>query len=186
MRRSIVISGPPAVGKTTVARALADEFDMEHISGGDVLKDMAKSAGYDSGGADWWDTEPGIQFLKVRQADGSFDREVDQRLIQFLREGNKVITSYTLPWLVDDGIKIWLSGSHRSSAARMRVRDNMDLQEAMKITKQRFDANKIFYKKLYDIDFGDDLSVFHAKIDTDQMSAQSVIDTAGRAVRSWL
>ena len=26
-------------------------------------------------------------------------------------KGNIVITSYTLPWLINDGIKIWLSGS---------------------------------------------------------------------------
>ena len=31
-----------------------------------------------------------------------------------------VITSYTLPWLIKDGIKIWLEGSRVSSSERMQ------------------------------------------------------------------
>ena len=42
MTKSIVISGPPAVGKTTVAKGLAEEFSLTYLSGGDVLKEMAK------------------------------------------------------------------------------------------------------------------------------------------------
>ena len=45
MTKSIVISGPPAVGKTTVAKGLAEEFQLQYLSGGDVLKEMAKEQG---------------------------------------------------------------------------------------------------------------------------------------------
>lgn len=183
---SIIVSGPPAVGKTTVARALAGEFGMEHVSGGDILKEMAVEAGFSGGGSDWWDTDTGIRFLKVRQGDETFDREVDRRLIDSLRRGRMVITSYTLPWLVDDGIKIWLSGSHASSASRMMRRDGMDMGDAMRMTRERYDVNKVFYKDLYGIDFGGDLSVFDVTIDTDRMSASQVIDASCRAVRDLL
>ena len=47
MTKSIVISGPPAVGKTTVAKGLANEFNLTYLSGGDVLKDMAKEQGFE-------------------------------------------------------------------------------------------------------------------------------------------
>ena len=57
MTKSIVISGPPAVGKTTVAKGLAKEFNLQYLSGGDVLKEMAKEQGFDSDGDDWWDTK---------------------------------------------------------------------------------------------------------------------------------
>jgi len=36
--KSIIISGPPAIGKTTIAKGLAKEFDLVHLSGGDILK----------------------------------------------------------------------------------------------------------------------------------------------------
>ena len=38
---SIVISGWPAVGKTTIATELAKEFGYKHYNGGDVLKMLA-------------------------------------------------------------------------------------------------------------------------------------------------
>lgn len=186
MKKSVIISGPPAVGKTTVAVALAKEFGLTYLSGGDVLKEMAKEEGYSGVGDDWWDRPEGMEFLKKRQQNPEFDKKVDQKLIELFKEGGKVITSYTLPWLVDDGIKIWLAGSHKSSAARMQKRDNMSSQEALTITKTRYDENKALYKKLYNFDFGEDLSVFDKTIDTDQMDAEQVIQEAKKTVRNLL
>ena len=165
MTKSIVISGPPAVGKTTVAKGLAKEFNLQYLSGGDVLKEMAKEQGFDSDGDDWWDTKEGLKFLK---------------------QGGMVITSYTLPWLIEDGIKIWLEGSHASSTKRMQTRDNMSSENAYEITKSRFDKNKALYKKLYGFSFGDDKAVFDVIINTDNLSANQVIDVTTETVRKLL
>jgi len=171
------------VGKTTVARALAAEFELVYLSGGDVLKTLAIEEGYSVNGDDWWDTESGMEFLKKRQNDARFDRMVDRRLIVLYNEGGKIITSYTLPWLVSGGIRIWLSGSHKSSASRMQGRDNMTAEKAMTITRIRYDENRALYKNLYNFDFGEDLSVFDTVIDTDKLDAQEVISAAGKVVR---
>jgi cytidylate kinase len=40
---SIVISGWPAVGKTTMAIELAKEFSLKSYSGGDILKIIAEN-----------------------------------------------------------------------------------------------------------------------------------------------
>ena len=186
MTKSIVISGPPAVGKTTVAKGLADEFNLEYVSGGDVLKEMAKEQGFDSEGDDWWDTEEGMKFLNQREQNSEFDKKLDDKLTTLYNQGGMVITSYTLPWLIQDGIRIWLEGSHASSTKRMQSRDNMSPEEAYEITKERFDKNKALYKKLYDFDFGDDKSVFDLIINTDNLTAQQVIDVAKETVRKLL
>lgn len=186
MTKSIVISGPPAVGKTTVAKGLANEFKLIYLSGGDILKEMAKEEGFDAVGDDWWDTENGMKFLSQRENNSEFDKKVDDKLIQLFKKGGMVITSYTLPWLVDDGIKIWLSGSHDSSSQRMQTRDNMTSQEAYEITKLRYDKNRALYKKLYDFDFGNDISVFDKIIDTDNLNATQVINIAKETVRELL
>lgn len=183
MKKSIVISGPPAVGKTTVAMGLAKEFDVKYLSGGDVLKEMAREQGYDSSGDNWWDTKEGLEFLNQREQNSEFDKKLDDKLIKLFLQGGMVITSYTLPWLIDDGIKIWLEGSHISSTQRMQSRDNMSSEEARSITKKRFDKNKILYKKLYDFDFGEDKSVFDVIIQTDDLTAKQVIDVATEHVR---
>lgn len=186
MSGSVVISGPPAVGKTTLAAALAERFGLRHVSGGDVLKEMASEQGGDAGGKDWWDRPEGMKFLERRMADDSFDREVDRRLAAIFEAGGAAITSYTLPWLVEGGTKIWLAGSHQSSAERMRARDSMKSEEAMAVTQKRYDSNVALYRRLYGIDFGGDLSVFDCIIETDGRSAEEVIEVAAAAVGARL
>ena len=186
MTKSIVISGPPAVGKTTVAKGLAEEFELIYLSGGDVLKEMAKDHGFDSQGDDWWDTEDGMKFLNQREENSEFDKKLDKKLTELFNEGKMVITSYTLPWLIKDGIKIWLEGSRESSTKRMQSRDNMSSENAYEITKSRFDKNKALYKKLYGFNFGDDKAVFDVIINTDNLTANQVIDVTTETVRKLL
>lgn len=183
MVKSIIISGPPAIGKTTISKGLAKEFGLKSLSGGDVLKELAKEQGFKTQGDDWWDTLDGMKFLSQRKDNYEFDNIVDEKLKKIFLEGNVVITSYTLPWLVKGGIKIWLAGSHENSAKRMQSRDNMSFQEAFDIVKKRYDENKILYKKLYGFDFGDDLKVFDIVIDTNGLDAQTVLNTAIQKVR---
>ena len=186
MTKSIVISGPPAVGKTTVAKGLAREFNLKYLSGGDVLKELAREQGFEVDGDDWWDTLEGMKFLKQRETNSEFDKKVDEKLIGLFNQGGMVITSYTLPWLVDNGIKIWLEGSHHSSSERMKNRDNMSSEEAFEVTKERYDKNKALYKKLYNFDFGEDISVFDKIIDTDNLNATQVIEKSKEIVRDLL
>ena len=186
MTKSIVISGPPAVGKTTVAKGLAKEFQLQYLSGGDVLKEMAIDHGFNSAGDDWWDTTEGMAFLIQREQNPEFDKKLDEKLIALFNKGGMVITSYTLPWLIKNGIKIWLEGSHESSTKRMQTRDSMSPSDAYKITKARFDKNKALYKKLYDFDFGEDKSVFDLIINTDNLTAQQVIGVTTETVRKLL
>lgn len=183
MTKSIVISGPPAVGKTTLAKGLAKEFGLKYLSGGDALKELAKEHGFNSDGEDWWDTKEGMQFLKQREENDEFDKKVDQKLIELFKKGGVIITSYTLPWLVDDGIKIWLEGSHSKSTERMQNRDNMSKEDAYEITKQRYDKNRSLYKKLYNFDFGMDKSIFDSIIDTNHLDAKQVMEEAKKIVR---
>jgi cytidylate kinase len=127
-----------------------------------------------------------MKFLSKRENNSEFDKKVDDKLIHLFKKGGMIITSYTLPWLVDDGIKIWLSGSHDSSSQRMQTRDNMTSQEAYEITKIRYDKNRALYKKLYHFDFGNDISVFDKIIDTDNLNATQVINIAKETVRELL
>lgn len=186
LTKSVIISGPPAVGKTTVAKGLANEFGFTYLSGGDALKELAKQEGFDVEGDDWWDTPDGMKFLNQRAKNSTFDKKVDEKLIELFNEGGKVITSYTLPWLVDDGIKIWLEGSHQSSADRMKTRDNVTKQDALEITKKRYDENKLLYKKLYNFDYGEDKSVFDKVIDTNGLDADQVFEIAKSTMKKLL
>ncbi|RMF29422.1 MAG: cytidylate kinase, partial [Candidatus Nitrosothermus koennekii] len=149
--RTIIISGMPAVGKTTVAEAIAKHLSLKHYSGGDILKDMAKDYGYNVSGNDWWDKDNGMMFLKERMKNYELDKRLDAYLLDIAKKGDAVITSYTLPWLAEDCIKFWFKGSVESRAKRMSIRDNIPYEEALKIVKKRDEENKRLYLDIYNI-----------------------------------
>jgi len=183
--KSIIISGPPAIGKTTIAKGLAKEFDIEYLSGGDILKDLAGEQGFQTQGDDWWDTLDGINFLEQRKKNPEFDKNVDNKLKELFSKGGIVVTSYTLPWLVEGGVKIWLDGSKENSALRMTTRDNSSKDDALEIVQKRYNENKIIYKELYGFEFGEDLSVFDKIIKTDGLNVEQVLEIAKSTVREF-
>jgi cytidylate kinase len=186
---SIVISGWPAVGKTTIACKLAEEFDIVMYNGGDILKMLAEEEkGYSVKRDDWWDTTEAKKFMEERKSDPSFDKKVDNKLIQIVKKGGTVITSYTLPWLVVDNksiiiIKFWLKGSPENRAKRMANRDGISFAVAKKITKLRDEENKRIYYRLYGFRFGEDLTVFDYVLNTDRLSLDSLVEISKLIVR---
>jgi cytidylate kinase len=185
---SIVISGWPAVGKTTIACKLAEEFDIMMYNGGDILKMLAEEdKGYSVKRDDWWDTTEAKKFMEERKSDPSFDKKVDDKLIQIVKKGGTVITSYTLPWLVVDEsviiIKFWLRGSSENRAKRMANRDGISFAEAKRITKLRDEENKRIYYRLYGFRFGEDLTVFDYVLNTDRLSLDALVEISKLIVR---
>jgi CMP/dCMP kinase len=185
---SIVISGWPAVGKTTIACKLAEEFDIVMYNGGDILKMLAEEdKGYSVKRDDWWDTTEAKKFMEERKSDPSFDKKVDDKLIQIVKKGGTVITSYTLPWLVVDEsviiIKFWLRGSSENRAKRMANRDGISFAEAKRITKLRDEENKRIYYRLYGFRFGEDLTVFDYMLNTDRLSLDALVEISKLIVR---
>lgn len=182
---SVVISGWPAVGKTTIAGKLTEEFGLVMYNGGDILKMLAAEKGYSTERDDWWDTDEAKKFMKERKSDPSFDKKVDKKLGEIVRKGGAVITSYTLPWLVKEEsvIKLWLRGSPDNRAKRMANRDDISFAEAKKIIALRDKENKKIYYKLYGFRFGEDLTVFDYMLNTDRLPLASLIEISKLIVR---
>lgn len=185
---SIVISGWPAVGKTTIACKLAEEFGSVMYNGGDILKMLAEDKGYSVKRDDWWDTTEAKKFMEERKSDPSFDKKVDKKLIEIVKKGRAVITSYTLPWLVLEEsvviiIKFWLRGSPENRAKRMANRDDISFADAKSIIKLRDEENKRIYYRLYGFRFGEDLAVFDYVLNTDKLSLESLVEISKLIVR---
>jgi len=169
-----------------VAGELAKEFGLKIFNGGDMLKNVAGEKGYVTAGKDWWDGEEAKKFMAERQINPFFDKEVDRKLMEIAETGNAVITSYTLPWLTEHPIKFWLRGSQNNRAKRMAHRDNINLLDAKKIVQLRDDDNKKIYRNLYDINFGNDLTVFDLSLNTDLLSLKSLIEISKNMIRHVL
>lgn len=182
---SIVISGWPAVGKTTIAGNLSEEFGLVMYNGGDILKMLAAEKGYSTARDDWWDTADAKKFMQERKSDPSFDKKVDKKLSDLVKKGDVVITSYTVPWLVKEEsvIKLWLRGSPENRARRMANRDGISFAEAKKIIALRDDENKEIYRRMYGFRFGEDLTVFDYMLNTDRLPLDPLIEISKLIVR---
>ena len=92
-------------GKSTAARKIAEKFKLRYFSGGDALKALAIETGYKPIDKGWWESEEGIKFLEKRKQDHSFDKAVDKKLLEWGKQGNVVLDSWTMPWLLKKASK---------------------------------------------------------------------------------
>ncbi len=170
----LCISGMAGTGKSTLSKKLAEKYSLKYYSGGDALKALAKDKGYEVSMEGWWESPTGLKFLKERANDSKFDKQVDDKLIGFANQGNALLDSWTMPWLIDRGFKIWLQASIEKRAARVAVRDKMTIKQAFKVLKEKEVRTKAIYKELYGFELGNDFEPFDLILDTDNLSAQEV------------
>lgn len=182
MIKTIILTGMAGSGKSTVGKLIAKKYNFEFFCGGDALKQFAKEQGYKITGDDWWETPEGMKFLNQRMKDKSFDKKIDEILIERAKQGKVVITSWALPWLFKDGFKIWLSASYEARAKRIVERDGIKYEEALKAVKERDQTNIKLYKKLYNYNLASDLTPFDLIINTDLFLADKVFEIADKAI----
>jgi CMP/dCMP kinase len=170
----LCISGMAGTGKSTLSKKLAEKYGLKYYSGGDALKAMAKDEGYEVSLEGWWESSIGLKFLGERLSDSKFDKEVDNKLLEFANQGNVLLDSWTMPWLLEGGFKIWLHASIEKRAARVAVRDKMTILQAFKVLEEKEARTKAIYRALYGFELGDDLTPFDLVLDTDNLTAQEV------------
>jgi cytidylate kinase len=170
----LCISGMTGSGKSTVAKKLAAKYGLDYISGGNALKSSAQEKGYDSEIRGWWETSQGLKFLQQRMGDSTFDRRVDEKLLELAKQGNVVLDSWTMPWLLNKSFKIWLDASPEVRAMRVVKRDGISMEEALKALTEKDEKTGEIYKKLYGFDLGHDFSPFDFVLSTDELDPKEV------------
>lgn len=178
----VCISGMAGTGKSTLAKKLARKYNLKYYSGGDALKELAKQEGYDVSINGWWETPVGLNFLNKRVNDPKFDMAVDEKLLEYSTQGNVLLDSWTMPWLVKGGFKIWLQASFTKRATRVAERDGISFQEAVKVLEEKEARTKAIYKALYGFVLGEDLAPFDFILDTDNLNADEVFEVLCRVM----
>lgn len=173
-RLIICISGMAGSGKSTLAKRLAAKYGLKRYSGGDALKALAVDEGYKTAKRGWWESEEGMRFLERRSNDPKFDKAVDQKLLKLARDGSVILDSWTMPWLLEEGFKIWLEASVEKRAERIAGRDNMSPEKALKALREKEKRTKAIYRELYGFSLGDDFAPFKLILDTDALDAEEV------------
>ena len=146
------------------------------------MKAIAVDMGYEPGGEDWWETEEGTKFLQRRMRETEFDRRVDEKLIELAGQGDVVLDSWTMPWLLKNGFKVWLEASIEVRAKRTAERDGISVERALGKLKEKDDTTRSIYKKLYGFDLGKDFSPFVMILDTNVLSAEEVFQVLSTTI----
>ena len=182
----ICVCGMAGSGKSTLAKRLAERYRLKYYSGGDALKAIAIQEGYKPLERGWWESEEGIRFLEKRTRNSRHDKEIDEKLLEFAKEGEAVLDSWTMPWILKEGFKIWLEASLEKRAERIAGRDGISVKEALKALKTKEEKTKAIYKKLYGFSLGEDFTPFHLILDTDSLTAEEVFQTLCRVIDNIL
>ena len=109
--------------------------------------------------------------------DPQFDRRVDEGLIKEAKRGNVVLDSWTMPWLLKKGFKVWLEASPEVRARRVAERDDISLEEAFNALKEKDERTKRIYKNLYGFNLGEDFSPFDVVLDANELGVEEVFQT---------
>jgi cytidylate kinase len=179
----ICISGMAGTGKSTLTKKLAQKYNLKCYSGGDALKALALEEGYTTVTEQgWWESPEGLNFLGQRLKDPKFDKAVDAKLLGYAQHGNVLLDSWTMPWLLKDGFKIWLMASIEKRAQRVAERDKITVKEALEVLKEKEARTKAIYKKLYGFALGEDFTPFNLVLDTDNLNADEVFEVLCRVI----
>jgi cytidylate kinase len=170
----VCIGGMAGSGKSTLARKLADKYHLQYLSGGDALRALALDMGCKPVNRGWWESPEGLRFLEIRAKDYQFDETVDRKLLEMARKGNVLLDSWTMPWLLKNGYKIWLEASPEKKAERIAERDKISVKEALSALRRKEKRTKAIYRKLYGFRLGEDFAPFHLVLDTDNLKSEEV------------
>jgi cytidylate kinase len=172
----LTVSGPPGSGKSTNAEMLAEQFGLEHISGGDIFRELASERGYTP-----------VEFNELAEEEAQIDKDLDRRLRTIAATQDDVLLESRLAgWLAAEhaDLRIWLDAPLDIRAERISSREEKSMEQARAETKRREDSEAKRYLDLYDIDIHD-LTIYDVALNTARWGETVVPDLLTTAVERY-
>ena len=172
----LTISGPAGSGKSTAAAALAEALDYDHVSGGDIFRDLADERGLTP-----------LELNKLAEEDDQIDRDLDRRLreIAATRE-NLVLESRLAGWMAGEhaDFRVWLDAPLSVRAERIADREDKSVELARRETRERSESEARRYEAYYSIDI-EELTIYDLAVNTARLSPEAVIDVILTTVEGY-
>ncbi|MFX0169858.1 MAG: (d)CMP kinase [Candidatus Hodarchaeota archaeon] len=176
MPLTITVSGLHGAGKTTVAKALAETFNLRYVSGGMIFRQLAQEKGISLS-----------ELSQIAEKDPHIDQEIDARTQQEAEKGNVVIDAYIAGWIARrfTDLKIYLHAPQDVRALRIATREKRSIEEVLEETRVREDSEQHRFYEFYGIDVLD-LRLYDVVLNTENINAVASIDICTTAVKAYL
>ena len=172
----LTVSGPAGSGKSTAAAGLAEALDLEHISGGDIFRELAAERGLSA-----------VEFNKLAEEDDQIDRDLDRRLRDIAVERDDVVLESRLAgWLAgsDADLRVWLDAPAEVRVRRVAEREGKSVDVARAETLERAESEAKRYWEYYGIDV-DDISIYDMVLNTARWGLDAELDILTTAAETY-
>ncbi|MDL5362551.1 (d)CMP kinase [Halalkalicoccus sp. NIPERK01] len=163
----LTVSGPPGSGKSTAASGLATALGYEHVSGGDVFRELAAERGLSLS-----------EFNALAEEDDAIDRDLDRRLRELAAEREDLVLESRLAgWMAGEhaDLRVWLNAPIDVRAARIADREDKPVGQAREETLTRAESEALRYEGYYGIDISD-LSIYDLALNTARWGPEETTD----------
>jgi cytidylate kinase len=171
----LTVSGPAGGGKSTTAAGLAEALDLDHVSGGDIFRELAAERGYSA-----------VEFNRLAEEDDQIDRDLDRRLFDVAAERDDVVLESRLAgWLAGENadFRFWLDAPLEARVRRIAEREGKPVDVAREETVERARSEARRYAEYYDIDIRD-LSIYDVALNTGRWEPVAVLEILTTAVET--
>jgi predicted cytidylate kinase len=165
---TITISGTPGSGKSTVAKLLEEKIGLKYIYSGLIFRELAKEYNMSL-----------EEFGKYCEKNSEIDKKLDNKQLEFLREGNIILEGRLAGWLAYknkiNAFKISIDTDVKIRVIRIINRENGNFKDRKKeiIKREKSEAKR--YKKYYNIDIKDN-SIYDLIIDSGDKTPEEIVD----------
>jgi cytidylate kinase len=172
----ITISGPAGSGKSTVATGLSETLGYEHVSGGDIFRELADERGLTP-----------LELNRRAEDDESIDRDLDRRQRELAAtRDDLVLESRLAGWMAGDhaDFRVWLDAPLDVRVARIADREGKTVSTAREETVERAASEAHRYKEYYGIDI-DTLDIYDLSLNTARFSPEAALGLVETAIEAY-
>jgi cytidylate kinase len=172
----ITISGPAGSGKSTVAAGLADRLGYDHVSGGDIFREVADERGLTP-----------LELNRLAEDDDGIDRDLDRRQRELAADREDLVLESRLAgWMAGDraDFRVWLDAPLDVRAERIADREDKPAGTAREETVARAESEALRYREYYGIDI-ESLDIYDLSLNTARFSPETVLDVVATAIEAY-